>query len=39
VMPASRPQHPDTLDERHRKVDAWAVRSQVLRLVAELDSL
>ena len=39
VLPASRPQHPNTLDERHRKVDAWAVRSQVLRLVAELETL
>lgn len=39
VLPATRPQHSDTLDERHRKVDAWAIRGQVLRLVAELEGL
>ena len=39
VLPEHRPHYPLTLDEQHRKVDAWVIRDKVLRVVAELEAL
>lgn len=39
VLPEHRPYAPVTLDEQHRKVDAWVIRDKVLRIVAELEAL
>ena len=39
VLPEHRPHYHPTLDERHRKVDAWVIRDKVLRIVAELEAL
>ena len=38
VVPEARKHHPATLDERHQKVSAFEVRSQLLSIATELEA-
>ena len=38
VVPEHREHHPNTLDERYRKVSVFDIRNQFLAIAAQLDS-